>query len=358
MLKTDNPPLVSIVIVNYNGKRYLANCINSVLQTSYPNFEVILVDNASTDQSITDIKETFGSDSRIKIVESPINTGFSGGNNIGFSYSNGEYIAFLNNDTTVESDWLTHLVNALQNDLSIGLAQSMILTIDGEKIQTVGWLYSDYLVLMHGLAKGKSSSLQFKSVFEVPVASGTCMMIRRDLLDAFGLFNPDIPFFYDDTLLSFKVWLANKKVVTVPASKIRHIGGATDLWNIQFTSYNFLKAKLCLIFDVYCKPADIAKALFVNFFSLTVNSVLNLKFRNTAAVFANLRASVWGLRNTRFLWKNRVNHWSKTKVSPNYLSKKFAVVNMPVPLYLLPSKLSSDIFNFEADKYENRIILK
>ena len=84
-----------------------------MLKTSYPNFEVILVDNASTDQSLNTIKENFGSDNRLKIIENSVNSGFSGGNNVGFSHCSGDLIAFLNNDTTVESDWLTHLVNAL-----------------------------------------------------------------------------------------------------------------------------------------------------------------------------------------------------------------------------------------------------
>lgn len=355
MLSKD-APLVSVVILNYNGKKYLANCIASVLKTSYPNYEVVLVDNASTDQSLTAIKENFRNDSRLKIVENPVNLGFSGGNNVGFTHCSGDYIAFLNNDTTVDSEWLTHLVNALESDPSIGLAQSMILTIDGEKIQTAGWLYSDYLVLMHGLAKDKASSLQLKPVFEVAVASGTSMIIRRDLVEEVGLFEPSIPFFYDDTLLSFKVWLANKKVVTVPASKIRHIGGATSLWNIRFTSYNFLKAKLCLTFDVYRNPGDLAKALFVNFFALSMNSVSGLRQRNFNAVLANTKALTWGLRNFGFLWRNRLKHWSKTKVSPDFLREKFVRVNLPMPFYLLPSKLGSDFFAFETSKYEEMII--
>jgi GT2 family glycosyltransferase len=138
-------PLISVLILNYNGIKYLENCISSVLQTTYPNFEVILVDNSSTDQSLKAVKDKFGSDQRLKIIENSSNLGFSGGNNVGYSFSKGEYIAFLNNDTVVSPDWLTHLFNALKNDETIGLAQSLIFNIDGEKIQIAGWLYSNYL---------------------------------------------------------------------------------------------------------------------------------------------------------------------------------------------------------------------
>lgn len=328
------------------------------MQTSYPNFEVVLVDNASTDHSLKAVKENFGNDSRLKIIENPVNSGFSGGNNIGFSHCSGEYIAFLNNDTTVEPDWLTHLINALESDVSIGLAQSVILTIDGSKIKTAGFLYSDYLVVMHNIAEGKASSLQFKSVFDVSVASGTSMITRRDLIDEMGLFEPVVPFFYDDTLLSFKVWLVNKKVVTVPASRIRHIGGATSLWNIRFTSYNFLKAKLCLTFDVYYSLSGLSKALFVNFFTVVITSVLGLRQRNFDAIFANLKGLMWGLGNFGFLWRNRLNHWSKNKVSPSYLKEKFVRVKVPLPFYLLPSQLDSDFFSFETRRYEEMLIKK
>jgi GT2 family glycosyltransferase len=263
-----NEPFVSVIILNFNGKRYLGNCLSSVFKTAYGNFEVILVDNASSDKSIEDAQAQFGSDRRLKIVHNTSNLGFSGGNNVGFTHAKGEYVAFLNNDTIVDPNWLRFLVETMQNDHSIGLAQSMILMINGDKIQTAGWLFSDHLVHKYGLAENKNSRLQLKPVFEVSVASGASMMTRRSLIKEIGLFDPAIPFFYDDTLLSFKVWLANKRVVTVSDSKIRHVQGATSTWNVQNTTYNLLKAKICLTFDIYYSLNDLAKAFAVNFFAL------------------------------------------------------------------------------------------
>src|SRR5208283_3680269 len=101
MLAETNFPLVSIVILNYNGKNCLSNCLSSVLDTKYSNFEVILVDNASTDYSLEMAQEVFGSDSRLRVVKNKTNVGFSGGNNVGFSFAKGDYIVFLNNDTVV-----------------------------------------------------------------------------------------------------------------------------------------------------------------------------------------------------------------------------------------------------------------
>ena len=128
----ESQPFVSIIILNYNGERYLDNCIASVLKNDYQNFEVLLVDNASTDLSVKNALQAFGGDTRLRLVQSKENLGFSGGNNLGFNHSKGDLIVFLNNDTVVDSQWLSHLVNALETDESIGLAQSTILMIDGQ----------------------------------------------------------------------------------------------------------------------------------------------------------------------------------------------------------------------------------
>ena len=125
-------PFVSVLILNYNGEAYLNNCLDSVLKSNYPNFEVVLTDNASTDKSIQIAQQTFSADPRLRIVINQKNLMFSGGNNAGYLHCRGEYVAFLNNDTVVEPDWLVALVNTMQNDSTIGLAQSLILMIDGK----------------------------------------------------------------------------------------------------------------------------------------------------------------------------------------------------------------------------------
>jgi GT2 family glycosyltransferase len=352
----EQTPLVSVIILNYNGESYLDNCITSVLKNTYPNFEILLVDNASTDLSVKNAMETFGADTRLRLIQSSTNLGFSGGNNLGFTYAKGDYIVFLNNDTIVDSQWLTHLVNAMQTDESIGLAQSTILMIDGQKIQTAGWLYSNYLVQKYGLAENRTSCLRLQPVFEVSVASGASMITRRSLIEQIGLFDPEIPFFYDDTLFSFKVWLANKRVVTVSDSKIRHIQGATTAWNLNRTTYNLLKAKICLMFDIYYPMSELFKGLFVNIFSIGVNSLFFLKKRNLPVIFANVEALTWSLKNFRFLWRNRVNHWAKKKIAPQQLQERFIRIQLPLPLYLIPSKLSISRFAFETEKYESSLL--
>ena len=100
--------LISIIIVNYNGKKWLQKCLDSLLCQTYNNFEIIFVDNGSSDDSVEFVNNNY-KDERIKIIKSDKNLGFAGGNNLGIDNSKGEYILLLNNDTWVEFDFLEKL---------------------------------------------------------------------------------------------------------------------------------------------------------------------------------------------------------------------------------------------------------
>ena len=105
----DNP-LISVIIVSYNGLKFLRDCLSSVLLQSYKNLEIIVVDNGSTDGSVEFLRSL---NEKIIIVESQANLGFAEGNNIGLERASGEYITLLNNDTVVNEDWLTELYEGL-----------------------------------------------------------------------------------------------------------------------------------------------------------------------------------------------------------------------------------------------------
>ena len=349
-------PLISVIILNYNGKNYLNNCLASVLKTNYANYEVILVDNASTDNSLQIAERLFGEDPHLKIVRNASNLGFSGGNNAGYTHCRGEYIVFLNNDTTVDAAWLSSLAEVMQGDSTIGLAQSKILMMNSNKIQIGGWIFSDYLVRKHPIAQNQSNQLKFKPCFEVSVASGASMITRRSLIEEYGLFEAKIPFFYDDTLLSVKAWLADKRVVTITDSQVRHILGATNAWTLEKTTFNLLRAKICLLFDVYYQPHELVQAIFVNAVDTLISTIDALMCRRLPVVYANIRGLIWMLCNLRFLWQNRHTRWSKSKISPQELKEKIVKVHLPVALYLLPSKLGRNTFTSVATNYENNLL--
>src|SRR3989344_2256511 len=116
--------LVSIIIVNWNARENLQECLSALFKISYKNYEVILVDNGSKDDSVKFVKSNYPD---IKIVESGKNLGFAGGNNLGFKQARGKYVLFLNNDTIVTKDFLEKLVDFMEKRKDVGIVQPKIL---------------------------------------------------------------------------------------------------------------------------------------------------------------------------------------------------------------------------------------
>src|SRR5450759_737957 len=176
-------PLVSIIIVNFNGKPFLKECLSTVLGSKYPNFEVIFVDNASTDKSLDFVSSLFSKNKCLKIIRNRKNLGFGPANNVGFKQAKGDYIVFLNNDTSVEPEWLAILVEAMESDGTIGLASPLFLNMDGKTVQTAGILRSDYMMPSYWIAMNKDISKEkFPKVFEVSSAMGAAMIAKRNFL--------------------------------------------------------------------------------------------------------------------------------------------------------------------------------
>jgi GT2 family glycosyltransferase len=336
MCEKVNMPSVSVIILNFNGKKYLKKCVLSVLETKYPNFEVVLVDNGSTDRSLSSIEKTFGSDERLRIIRNSKNMGFAGGNNVGFEYATGTYIVFLNNDTVVDSNWLIHFIDAMEKDTTLGLAQSLLLKIDGSEIQNAGCLFSDYLMFQHSVAGGKPSNTRFSPVFEVSFANGAAMIIRRELVNEIGLFDPHFLFYYDDILLSFKTWLAGKRVATISRSKVYHVGGGTAGDSVYFKSFHFIIARICLMVDVYPKFGQLLTASFLLMLSFLYGALSNIPTGNLAVVSSQVRAIWWVLRNLRYIWRNKLKHWASARITPEMLLDRFIRIKLPIWVYLLP----------------------
>lgn len=184
------------------------------------------------------------------------------------------------------------------------------------------------------------------------------MIVSKELLDEIGLFDPEIPYNYDDTLLSLKTWLAGKRVVSVSGSRIRHIGGATTkkFWNSQSVTFSLVRAKMCLLFDVYFNIGELLKALLILYFSLAIESAFSIKEKNLSEILGNIRASMWILKNFEHVWKNRLEHWRNPKISPEILVEKFIRIRLRFPLCVAHSKLTYSLYNNQCLKYENTLI--
>lgn len=220
------PPLVSIIIVNWNGKRFLKGCLESVFAQSYKNFEVILVDNGSTDGSVGFVRENFP---LTVVLENKDNLGFAAGNNRGIEAAKGEFIATLNNDTELNRGFIEKLVEAAEGSGErVGMWAPKILSMDErDVIDSVGGL----LIYPDGLAKGRGrlekDRGQYDGERDICMPSACAALYRREMLDEVGLFDEDFFAYCEDTDLGLRARLSGWKAVSVPEAVVYHYYSAT-----------------------------------------------------------------------------------------------------------------------------------
>ena len=219
-------PLVSVIILNYNGGEYVEECVDSILRQTYGNKEIIVVDNGSTDGSLERIKERFSR--KIALIENNCNLGFAEGNNTGISSAKSEYIALLNDDACAADNWLSELMGAtLRSDGSFGMWASKILFYDKrDTIDTAAHLiYPDGL--NRGRGKGEPDTDIYNREEEVLFPSGCAALYSKSMLDRIGLFDPDFFAYGDDTDIGLKARIAGWKCLYVPSAIVFHRSSAT-----------------------------------------------------------------------------------------------------------------------------------
>ena len=234
---------VSIIIVNWNGLHHLKKCMPALSKITYPNYEVILVDNASTkDKSVEYIKRYYP---KIKLVLSKENTGFSGGNNIGYKNVTGEYVLFLNNDTEVNIDFLDKLVEKIEEDDKVGGVQSKIRSmVFPSKLDSVGAFLTNTGFLYH-LGYLQKDKKEYDKITNLYTAKGACMLFRKDVIDKVGLFDDKFFAYFEETDFCHRVWLAGYTIQYAPKSVIYHqIGGTSNNMPNAFIQFHSFKNRI------------------------------------------------------------------------------------------------------------------
>ena len=227
----------SLIIVNWNGRDLLGECLPSVEKQSVPAEEVIVVDNGSSDGSLEFLKTSFP---YVKVVSLDKNYGFAKANNIGIRSASGGRIALLNNDTVVEPQWLEELNRALDKHPEVGFCASKILMYwDTDIIDAAG----DTLGIARAYKRGhgRQNGTEFSKAEYVFGACAGAAIYRRKMLDDIGLFDETFVTNLEDVDLSFRAQLAGYKCMYVPAAVVYHKVGETKRrtgWSEKFTLRN------------------------------------------------------------------------------------------------------------------------
>jgi GT2 family glycosyltransferase len=290
-------PLVSVVILNWNGKHLLADCLASLSQQTWRDFEVILVDNGSSDGSIEWVQ---GTHPDVRILPLPANRGFCGGNNAGIRAARGEYIVLLNNDTEVEADWLGELVRYVRADAAIGACDSKILYFDRrDTIWSAGALYT-----IAGSCEWRGHGLKDSAVnepAEVFTANACSAIYPRHVLEEVGDLDEDFFAGYEDVDWSFRARLRGYRIVNVPSSRVYHKVSATHQYNSPRYVYHGQRN----VAAVFLKNMPTPLLLKYAVLHLLYTGGSFFYFARIGRLSAFLRAKCDVIRQWRNIWRKR-----------------------------------------------------
>jgi hypothetical protein len=212
-------PLVSVVIVNYNSGPYLAACLRSVARSTYPRKELIIVDNASEDDSITQVQALYPN---AEIVRNRVNLGYSGAGNIGVAKARGEFVVLLNPDTIVDECWLEGLLDAAARYPRAAFFQPKILLMDDQRIlNSAGNMIH---VAGFGICRGIGTldDGRFDKEVEVCYASGACTLARREALREIGPMDRLFFAYGEDKDWGWRGLMMGWQSMCIPSSRILH----------------------------------------------------------------------------------------------------------------------------------------
>jgi hypothetical protein len=230
----ENPvnPLISIIIVNFNGLRFLEPCLSSIRDQTYPRYEIIFVDNGSSDRSVDYIREHFPS---AVIIETGKNIGFAGGTNVGILRAAGDYLLTLNNDTILDPHFLEEIQKPMHDDPHIGMCGSKMILPDGRINSTAICISRSGAAWDRGMGEQDTGQYDYKE--EIFGACAGAALYRRSMLDEIGLFDEDFFLFMEDVDLAFRARLAGWKCWYVPTAKVVHIRGGTSGTDSEMSVY-------------------------------------------------------------------------------------------------------------------------
>lgn len=225
--------LASIIIPVFNKAEFTRNCLQSIKdKVGYKNYEVIVVDNASTDETQSLMNGWTASDNRFKYIRNQTNMGFVDACNIGAEFAKGDYIVLLNNDTTVNENWLEALVDFAERTDDCGGVGSKLIYPDGRLQEAGGIIFSDANGWNYGRG-GNPDHPKFNFIREVDYISGASLLVKKSVWEkAGGLDRRYAPAYYEDADLCFSVRKLGYKVYYEPRSSLVHYEGATSGTNL------------------------------------------------------------------------------------------------------------------------------
>lgn len=297
---------VSVIVINHNGIQFLGKCLQSILASEYPDFEIIIVDNASSDNSANFLLSASSQTSKLRIILNSKNLGPAAARNQAASIAKGAILAFLDNDTRPDRKWLTYGCRSLE-DHQVGAVQCKLLLDDGSnRIDSIGSLLSKLGFLIQRVPLGVIEDKgQYDHPTDIFCTKSAGMIVRRTAFEVVGRFDEDYFIFNEEMDVCWRLWLAGYRVVFVPTSKVYHRSGSTQITSpesIEFLLY-FHGTKNYIASNIKNQP-DLAVAFLHACVWVGIGMSSILISRATRGLHI-LKAVIWAMRNLKALLGRR-----------------------------------------------------
>lgn len=251
-------PVASVIVLNYNGLAYLDECLASLEAQTFQDFELIMVDNASTDGSVRYLEARAD---RFRLILNDTNLGFAEGNNVGIRAARGRYVVFLNNDTRVDARWLSELVGAAEADPQAGMFASQVRSYDHpETMDTSG-----IIVYRDGMSRGMGRlepAERYAAPCEVLAPSACAALYRKEVLDAIGGFDSDFFAYCEDLDLGMRARLAGWTGWYVPTAVVYHRYSGTGGKYSSFKAFLVERNHLFVLIKLFPKRLILLSPLY------------------------------------------------------------------------------------------------
>jgi GT2 family glycosyltransferase len=316
----ESTPSISFVVSNYNGLKLglIRDCLLSLTEIDWDHFEIIVVDNASTDGSARRIRDEFRLATNLKVVENPVNI-YSRGLNLGLLSAKGELVVFLNNDLILRPDYARSMVRFFKDRPGLAIAMGKIMCWDNRMIidrvgDSMDLSGNPWLIGSKELDRG-----QFESPMEILSAGTTAACVRKGLIQEIGMFDESYHIGYEDMDLALRAHIHGDFVLFNPDAVVYHRGAATDSRKeiAAKIKFHFDKNRIATLIKDY-ETGNMIKALtLVTFFySLAFLGEIFSK-RNIDYASARVRAVVWVIKTLPVILKNRREVQRDVRRSPD-----------------------------------------
>jgi len=297
--------LVSIIIVNWNAGKYLTDCITSLENQTYENFEIIMVDNNSSDNSVEFIEKNFP---KVHIIKNKSNVGFAEGNNMGIKNSTGDIIALFNPDAKAERNWLSIIVSVLQSSEKIAAVSGKMYYMGdqyGKDAVFCTWPKIDqYSAMAYNFHDHEPTS-------KVDYLTGGAMMVKKSVIDKIGLLDSDYFMYFEETDWCARMIRVGYDLIYTPDAIVWHIVSATISESdkkIYFMERSRIRFAL-KNFDASFLPIFISNILVES----TIIFLRDIKNRSLSRSKIRLQAICWNLFHLKDTIENRKKDMSLLK---------------------------------------------